>query len=70
MAKLWKILTNRKESKNSKRKYTLRDMAEIKHDEAKHNAQLKRGEIKKGNKKSIILCGCGREGCFLHIEEK
>ena len=66
MSKLWKILRKQKESKNNKRFYTLRDMAEIKHDEAKKNSRIKRGEeITRGNN-NIVLCGCGIEGCFIH----
>ena len=62
-------LSNRKHSRhNDKRFYTNLDMSIIKHDEAVHNAKLKRGIIQKKGIKSIYVCGCGCEGCFLQIE--
>lgn len=68
MAKLMDKATIRKESKNGGRRYTLRDMAIIKHDASVTDAQIKRGEIiPRGNNRKISLCGCGVEGCFLHI---
>ena len=60
----------RRDSKNSKRRYTMRDMAIIKHDAAVLNAQEKRGEIKRTNTRYITICGCGVEGCFLHLNIK
>lgn len=54
--------------KNDKRFYTALDMAEIKHQEAIKASQIKRGERKDKGNNSIIVCGCGREGCFLHLE--
>lgn len=56
-------------SRNSgNRMFDSLDMAIIKHDEAVHNAQLKRGEIKKGKKHVIYGCGCDSSGCCLHLE--
>lgn len=46
--------------------YTALDMAIVKHDEAVQNAKIKRGEIKPHNNRYISVCGCGREGCFIH----
>jgi hypothetical protein len=58
-------------SKNMNRRlFDSLDMAIIKHDEAIHNAQLKRGEIEKGVKHMIYACGCNSSGCCLHIEVK
>lgn len=66
--KLWKILKNRKSSRGGhKRFFTLRDMAEIKHDAAKKNARIKRGEQVDHPNNVIYECGCGHEGCFLHV---
>lgn len=53
-------------SRSNKRFFTSRDMAIIKHDDAKRNAQVKRGEIKRGLVDFIHVCGCGVEGCFIH----
>jgi hypothetical protein len=41
-------------------------MAIVKHDEAVQNAKIKRREIKAHNNRFISVCGCGREGCFIH----
>jgi len=71
MANLNDKIKNRKHAGkygSGKRFYTALDMAILKHDEAVHNAQLKRGEKKTGKQKLIVVCGCGAEGCFLHIE--
>ena len=50
-----------------KRFYTALDMAIVKHDEAMVNAQVKRGEFTRTNNRNIYPCGCGVEGCFLHV---
>lgn len=70
--KLNSTLKRRKESKNGERRYTLRDMAVIKHDQAVRNAQVKRGEKTnvEGGIEYIAVCGCGVEGCFLHLSYK
>ena len=59
------LAKRRPESKNLKRFYTPLDMAIIKKDESIYNSRAKRGLIKKPN--DICVCGCGREGCFLHL---
>lgn len=64
--KLAKALTKRNESKNGKRRYTLRDMAVIKHDEAVLNSQVNRGDTVRHGTGGISVCGCGVEGCFIH----
>ncbi len=75
MANLWQISRNKTHSRGSsdrrgQRFYTSTDMAILKHDIAIHNSQLKRGEVKKEGTYLIVECGCGHEGCFLHIEHK
>jgi len=75
MAKLWQISRNKTYSRDTldrrgQRFYTSTDMAILKHDIAIHNSQLKRGEVKEEVTYLIIPCGCGHEGCFLHIEHK
>lgn len=68
MSKLTDVITYRRHSRNhSRRRYTDVDMAVIKHDEAVLNSRVARGEAKAGNTQLIIECGCGTEGCFLHI---
>ncbi len=62
--------TYRNESKNYKRFYTSKDMSIIKHDIAVKNSQVNRGETNKSNHTDIVICGCGLEGCFLHINIK
>jgi len=57
----------RKESKHLKRLYTKLDMAIIKKDVANRQGQIKRGEIPFSAETTIVLCGCGMEGCFLHL---
>ena len=57
----------RKHSKNGKRFYTSKDMAIIKHDTAVYNSQQNRGERSSSNHIEIKECGCGAEGCFLHL---
>jgi len=52
--------------RNGKRFYTSLDMSIIKKDAANHNGQIKRGEIIGYGNNVIIVCGCGREGCFIH----
>jgi len=61
------IARRKKESKHNKRFYTSLDMAIIKKDAATRNAQNKRGEVPVYPNNYISVCGCGREGCFLHI---
>lgn len=56
-----------KYSKNGKRFYTSLDMAIAKHDQAVRNSRIKRGEDKRGGTEYIADCGCGSEGCFLHL---
>lgn len=56
----------RNASKQYKRRYTLLDMACIKHDAAIQKARLKRREITLKPKQDIVICGCGLEGCFIH----
>lgn len=65
--KLLETATTRRRSRNHRRFFTSRDMAIIKHDAAVRNSQIKRGEIKRGGTELIVLCGCGREGCFIHM---
>ena len=57
---------SRKESSSGKRFYTSRDMAIIKMDQAKRNAEIKRGVVKGYGNEYISVCGCGVEGCFIH----
>ena len=59
----------REESKHLKRRYTMLDMAIVKRDAANRNGQIKRGEVLYAPHTDIILCGCGMEGCFLHINK-
>jgi len=47
--------------------YTSLDMAIIKKDAANRNRKIKRGEIPVYGTNYISVCGCGMEGCFLHI---
>ena len=53
-----------------KRFYTSVDMAIVKHDIAIHNSMINRKEVEKKGTYLIKECGCGGEGCFLHIELK
>ena len=53
--------------KNWKRFYTSLDMAIIKKDAATRMAQIKRGEVPRHPNNIIYVCGCGVEGCFLHV---
>jgi hypothetical protein len=59
--------TSRNHSQNGKRFYTQRDMAMVKHDIAMYNSQSNRGERPMTNHTKIKECGCGAEGCFLHL---
>lgn len=59
-----------KTTREGNRLFDALDMAIIKHDEAVHNAELKRGEKVKGKKHVIYACGCGGSGCCLHVEVK
>lgn len=71
--KLTFISKNRKHAGKygqGRRFYTSVDMAIIKHDIAVQNSQVNRGEMKRTNTNAIIVCGCGHEGCFLHINKK
>jgi hypothetical protein len=66
--KLERVARLRKASRtNQKRFYTAVDMAIIKHDAAITNAQRNRGEVPNSAHTKIRECGCGMEGCFLHI---
>jgi hypothetical protein len=56
----------RPESNNFKRFYTQKDMAIIKHDVAVFNSRKNRGDYETTNHQTIVVCGCGMEGCFLH----
>lgn len=56
----------RKESEHGNRFYTKLDMAIIKKDAANRNGQIKRGEVPNYGNNYISVCGCGREGCFIH----
>ena len=68
--KLERIARQRKNSRgNDERFYTQLDMAIIKHDAAVRNAQVKRGEVPRISGVGfnyVSVCGCGREGCFIH----
>lgn len=67
MAKLWKAMKKAKESAHGNRFLSSRDMAEIKHQEAVYNSEIKRGDRKvEGQNHYITLCGCGIEGCTIH----
>lgn len=70
MSKLENEGRNRKHSKKGKRFYTSRDMAIVKHDIAADNGRVKRGEKERHNNQKIVVCGCGAEGCFLHISHE
>lgn len=73
MAKLYNAYEHPKEKiKRNNRKYKHRrfysnlEMSIIKHDEAVHNSETKRGSTSAGNNHVIYECGCGCRGCFLH----
>lgn len=51
---------------NGRRRYTMLDMAIVKHDAAIRDARVKRGELKPKAIEYIAVCGCGAEGCFIH----
>lgn len=59
---------HRKSSKHDNRFYTAMDMAIVKHDSAVKNSRIKRGETERKGNEYIMICGCGAEGCFLHID--
>ena len=42
-------------------------MSIIKHDTAVQNSQVNRGEVRRTNNQKVYECGCGCEGCFLHV---
>lgn len=67
MANLEMIGKNKKESKHGNRFYTPLDMSIIKKDAAWKNSQKKRKEVPDHPNELITICGCGHEGCFLHI---
>lgn len=67
MAKLTSKIKRRNESRSQKRFYTALDMAVIKHDDAVENSREKRGEIKRFGNRRHSVCGCGVEGCFVHV---
>lgn len=70
--KLYQISKNRKHAGRyggGRRFYTSVDMAIVKHDIAVQNSKVKRGEEKRTNNNGIVVCGCGHEGCFLHISK-
>lgn len=75
MAKLYNVYEHPKERIKRKkackggRFYSNLEMAIIKHDQAVHNAQIKR-EAQDGNNGLIYECGCGGLGCFLHRNYK
>jgi hypothetical protein len=62
--KLEDAAKHRNESRSMKRRYTLRDMAIIKLDTANANGAAKRGKPLSANQRWVV-CGCGREGCFI-----
>ena len=68
MAKLTDIMQDRKFSRGGRgrRRYTMVDMAIVKHDAAVKNARIKRGEEERGVLDYVAECGCGVEGCFIH----
>lgn len=67
MTMLEETAKQRKNSrKNHRRFYTSRDMAIVKHDAAVRNSKVKRGELQRYGNEGIYVCGCGREGCFIH----
>ena len=77
MAKLYDAYEHPKEYKKRHNvKYKHRrfisnlEMSIIKHDQAVHNAQVKRGEAKDANNGLISECGCGGRGCFIHRNYK
>ena len=67
MAKLTSKIKRRNETRGGKRFYTALDMAVIKHDDAVENSREKRGEIKRFGNRRHSVCGCGVEGCFVHV---
>lgn len=76
MAKLYNAYEHPKErlkrekASRGERFYSNLEMSIIKHDQAVHNAQVKRGEAQAGNNNLIYECGCGARGCFLHRNYK
>jgi hypothetical protein len=62
------IRGRRSAKKNTgRRRYTMRDMAIVKHDASVRQAQINRGEITEIKAvEYIAVCGCGAEGCFIH----
>ena len=63
----YKVRRRNESRKNHNRFYTSLDMAIIKKDAATRMAQIKRGEIPRFPNNNIYVCGCGVEGCFLHV---
>lgn len=62
----WKATRRKHSRQNDNRFYTSLDMSIIKKDAANHNGKVKRGEIPDYANNYISVCGCGREGCFIH----
>ena len=63
----YKAKSRKESARNHNRFYTSLDMAIIKKDAANRNGQIKRGEIPVYGTNIIYVCGCGMEGCFLHV---
>ena len=55
-------------SQGMRRFLTSRDMAIIKLDESINNSKINRGVLARKGNADIRICGCGVEGCFLHLE--
>ena len=66
--KLNDAVTSRKSANNNngRRRYTLLDMAIVKHDASVRQARINRGEVEIKAVEYISICGCGVEGCFIH----
>lgn len=77
MTKLYDVKEHPKEQRKrdmrtNRRFYSNLEMSIIKHDQAVHNAQRKRGdaETETAGNSIIYECGCGFRGCFLHTDYK
>lgn len=62
----WKATRRKSSHRNDNRFYTSLDMSIIKKDAANHKGKVKRGELPDYANNYISVCGCGREGCFIH----
>ena len=62
----FKAKKRRESNYNNNRFYTSLDMAIIKKDAANRMGQIKRSEVVDFANNYISVCGCGREGCFIH----